>query len=104
MIALKSRLQKYTFLFSLKKKNPKNFVKMMTWVEKYAEEGYDAHPALSSRQKLNRRWETPGKPLPIELTEETDKDPLALHLVSDPDPYNRTGRTNPHLRGTNLFP
>lgn len=36
MTALKSKLQKNAFLFSLKKKSPKDFIEMLTRVEKYA--------------------------------------------------------------------
>lgn len=47
MMILKSGQQKNALLFSLKKKSPKSFAKMLAQVEKYAnmEEGYDTHPA-----------------------------------------------------------
>lgn len=46
MMALKSGLQKNTFLFFLEKIYPQSFVKILTKVEKYTnvEEAYDAHP------------------------------------------------------------
>lgn len=45
MIAMKSGLQKNTFLFFLEKTYPQNFIEMLIRVEKYAntEEVYNAH-------------------------------------------------------------